>query len=109
MGIKLIFRHLLSMLLKVLVVVGKRSGGWVRPTFAALALLCMWFSCYGQSPKCGETTGFVLNPDKPSVYLEFEQFGRADDWGSYRLGEPMKKPDIKKGDDVWLRLFNNSC
>ena len=68
--------------------------------FAAVAL---------SQPKCDAQTGYSVNPDKPSIYIEFEQLGKADEWGSYRLGEPMKKPEITKGDDVWLRLYNNSC
>jgi hypothetical protein len=76
-------------------------------------VLLLFLACavtiVAQQPNCGETTGFSLNPEKPSIYIEFEQFGKADDWGGYKLGEPMKKPDIKKGDDIWLRLRNNSC
>lgn len=75
-----------------------------------IALICIFVSnVLPQQAKCDEETGYRLNTDKPTIYIDFEQFGKASDWGSYRLGEPMKKPDIKKGNDIWLRLYNNSC
>lgn len=76
---------------------------------ALISILILNVVCLAQKPKCDEETGFALDANKPTVYLEFVQFGKASDWGSYKLGEPMKKPDIKKGDDIWLRLNNNSC
>ena len=81
----------------------------MQSTVTILFVLFFTFTGIAQTDKCGEATGYVLNVDKPSVYIEFEQFGKADDWGTYRLGEQMKKPEIKKGNDVWLRLYNNSC
>jgi hypothetical protein len=76
---------------------------------AILLFLVSEISIVAQQPACNERTGYALNPEKPSIYIEFEQFGKADDWGNYRLSEPIKRPEIKKGDDVWLRLYNNSC
>jgi hypothetical protein len=74
-----------------------------------LSILLLNLASVAQTMKCVEDTGYALDPKKPTVYLEFEQFGKAGDWGSYKLGEPMKRPEIKKGEDVWLRLYNNSC
>ena len=81
----------------------------MRPLTFVLTVIFFAAGCFAQAEKCGESTGYVFGRTKPSVFVEFEQFGKADDWGSYHLGEPMKKPDIKKGDDIWLRLYNNSC
>jgi hypothetical protein len=58
---------------------------------------------------CDQPNTFVINKEKPSVYIEFEQFGKADDWGNAKLGEVSQKPKIEKGKDIWLRLYNNSC
>lgn len=74
-----------------------------------ILILVLSIACISQTVKCDEQTGFVLNSEKPSVYIEFEQFGKADDWGNARLAEINIKPAIKKGNDVWLRLYNNSC
>ena len=45
----------------------------------------------------------------PSIYLTFEQFGKATDWKQAKLGEWSDKSAIQRGDDVWLRLHNNGC
>ena len=58
---------------------------------------------------CERPNTFVINKDKPSVYIEFEQFGKADNWGNAKLGEVSQEPKIQKGKDIWLRLYNNSC
>jgi len=72
-------------------------------------LLFLSLNLIAQSKPCDASTGYVIDTEKPSVYIEFEQFGKADDWQSSRLGEVSKKPEIKNGNDVWLRLYNNSC
>jgi len=67
-------------------------------------------SMFAQRPAvCEQPNTYVIDKLKPSVYLEFEQFGKADGWGSAKLGEVSQKPRIQKGKDVWLRLYNNSC
>ncbi len=58
---------------------------------------------------CDESTNFLIDIEKPSVYLNFEQFGKATDWKQSKLGEWSDKSKIQKGGDVWLRLHNNSC
>lgn len=58
---------------------------------------------------CDETTNYLINKEMPGVYLTFEQFGKATDWKQAKLGEWSDKSAIQKGDDVWLRLHNNSC
>lgn len=45
----------------------------------------------------------------PSVYLTFEQFGKTTSWTQSKIGEWSDKSKIEKGNDVWLRLYNNSC
>ncbi len=62
-----------------------------------------------QKNVCDETTNFLIDKEMPSVYLTFEQFGKATDWTQAKLGEWSDKSKIKKGDDIWLRLHNNSC
>ena len=72
-------------------------------------LFLLSLNIVAQSKTCDASTGYVLNTEKPSVYIEFEQFGKADDWQSSRLGEVSNKPEIRSGNDVWLRFYNNSC
>ena len=62
-----------------------------------------------QKPICDETTNYLIDKEMPSVYLTFEQFGKATDWKQAKLGEWSDKSAIQKGDDIWLRLHNNSC
>lgn len=62
-----------------------------------------------QSVVCDSSTNFLLNKEMPSVYLNFEQFGKAGDWRQSKLGEWSDKSKIEKGDDIWLRFYNNSC
>jgi len=58
---------------------------------------------------CEQPNTYVIDKEKPSVYLEFEQFGKADDWANSKIGAVSQKPKIEKGKDIWLRLYNNSC
>lgn len=58
---------------------------------------------------CNETANYLIDKEMPSVYLTFEQFGRATDWKQAKPGEWSDKSAIQKGDDIWLRLHNNSC
>src|SRR2546423_554526 len=48
--------------------------------------------------------------DKPTVYLTFERFGKAIDPSRSRIAETQvaTSESKKKGDDVWLRLHNNT-
>lgn len=62
-----------------------------------------------QKPICDETTNYLIDKEMPSVYLTFEQFGKATDWKKARLGEWSDKSAIQKGNDIWLSLHNNSC
>lgn len=65
---------------------------------------------FGQTSKaCEQPNAILIDKEKPSVYLEFEQFGKAEDWKASKLGEASEKPKIEKGNDIWLRLHNNSC
>jgi hypothetical protein len=79
----------------------------ITVTISLLSLLAL--NAFTQTKPCEQSTGYVIDKDKPSVYIDFEQFGKADDWQSSRLGEVSNKPKIMKGNDVWLRLYNNSC
>jgi hypothetical protein len=58
---------------------------------------------------CDESTNFLLDKEMPSVYLTFERFGKAGSWTQSKIGEWSDKSKIEKGDDIWLRLHNNSC
>lgn len=66
-------------------------------------------SAFAQSRKCDEMSGFVLDSKNPSIYINFERFGKASDWKESKLGEWSDKSAIKDGNDVWLRIHNNSC
>jgi hypothetical protein len=83
----------------------------IKP-FVALGILFVGFvlTTHAQIPKvCEQPNTYFIDSQKPSVYLEFEQFGKANDWLQSRLGEVSEKPKIEKGKDIWLRLYNNSC
>ena len=58
---------------------------------------------------CDETTNYLIDKEMPGVYLTFERFGKATDWRQSKIGEWSDKSAIQKGDDIWLRLHNNSC
>lgn len=62
-----------------------------------------------QKATCDETTNYLIDKDMPSVYINFEQFGKATIWTQSKIGEWSDKSKIEKGKDVWLRLHNNSC
>ncbi len=63
-----------------------------------------------QKGVCENTKDYRLDKNNPTVYLTFERFGKAkDDWKQSKLGEWSDKSKIEKGNDVWLRLHNNSC
>jgi hypothetical protein len=62
-----------------------------------------------QKVVCDETTNFSIDKQMPSIYLTFERFGKATSWTQSKIGEWSDKSKIEKGDDVWLRLHNNSC
>ena len=62
-----------------------------------------------QKATCDETTNYLIDKEMPSVYLTFEQFGKATSWTQSKIGEWSDKSKIEKGEDVWLRLHNNSC
>jgi len=82
-----------------------------KKTLIALGFgLFFAFHVFSQVPKvCEKPNTYVIDSEKPSVYLEFEQFGNADGWGNAKLAEISQKPKIEKGSDIWLRLYNNSC
>jgi hypothetical protein len=81
----------------------------MKVPFLFLTLVLCFLKMPAQVENCGEATGFVIDKDKPSVYLTFEQFGEANDWKESKIGDWSGKLPIKKGTDVWLRLHNNSC
>jgi len=65
---------------------------------AVFVVFCS-LSEFAQTRTCDETTDFVLDKEKPSVYLTFEKFGKALDWKESKLGQWSDKSNIKKGDD----------
>src|SRR2546423_10515533 len=78
-------------------------------TFAILVTLsAAGFSQTAQP--CGASKDVRIEKDKPGVYLSFERFGKAINPLDARLMEPSNTDKSKKkGDDVWLRLHNNTC
>ncbi len=63
-----------------------------------------------QKGVCENIKDYRLDKNNPTVYLTFERFGKAKgDWRQSKLGEWSDKSKIEKGNDVWLRLHNNSC
>ncbi len=60
---------------------------------------------YGQQqPVCDVGSEYLIDSRWPSVFLEFERFGK---WKP-TVGSDGE-PTIEKGSEVWLRLRNNSC
>lgn len=79
-------------------------------TFLGILLVGCVSGANSQVPKpCEQPNTYLIDKEKPSVYIEFEQFGKGTDWTQSRLGEVSEKIKIEKGKDVWLRLYNNSC
>jgi len=63
-----------------------------------------------QTQPCNASKDVRIVKDKPTIYLSFERFGKATNPLDSKLFEPTTKSKSKeKGDDVWLRLHNNSC
>ncbi len=81
----------------------------MKALFLFLMLVLCILRVPAQNVNCGKETGFVLVKDMPSVYLSFERFGRANDPQDSKIGDWSGKLPIKNGNDVWLRLTNNSC
>ena len=78
-------------------------------TFIILVALSS-FSFSQQTQPCGTSKDVRIVKNKPTVYLSFERFGKATNPLDAKLFEPTTKLKSKeKGDDVWLRLHNNSC
>src|SRR5712675_1454937 len=50
-----------------------------------------------------------LSKDHPAIYITFERRGKAIDPADFRLAETGDiSKSQEKGDDIWLRLHNNS-
>lgn len=63
---------------------------------------------------CENTKNYRLDEKNPSVYITFERFGKSKgDWQQSKIGDISDKSNdkskIENGNDVWLRLHNNSC
>ncbi len=72
------------------------------------------FTFSQQKSVCENTKDYRLDEKNPSVYITFERFGKANgDWKQSKIGDISDKSNdkskIENGDDVWLRLHNNSC
>jgi hypothetical protein len=88
----------------------------MKKAFLIFILLFVFSALAFSQPKgaCENVKGYRLDEKNPSVYINFERFGKAKgDWKESRIGELNDKSNdkskIEKGDDVWLRLYNNSC
>jgi hypothetical protein len=59
---------------------------------------------------CDASKDARIDKTNPGVYLTFERLGKAINPLDTRLMEPSTTSNTKqKGDDVWLRLHNNTC
>src|ERR1700760_5003316 len=59
---------------------------------------------------CDGSKDVRMDKAHPGVYLSFERLGKALNPLDARLMEPSKTGKSKeKGDDIWLRLHNNTC
>lgn len=68
------------------------------------------FAFSQQTQPCDASKDVRIEKDKPTIYLSFERFGKAVNPLDTRLSEPSNTSKSKeKGDDVWLRLHNNTC
>jgi len=73
---------------------------------ATYVLLTYSLSIIAQQPA---QSAAKLEKDKPSVYVTFERLGKAVDLSKQRMLEEAKKDQKEKGNDVWLRIHNNTC
>ena len=68
------------------------------------------FALSQQTQPCDSSKDVRIEKDKPTVYLSFERLGKAVNPLNTRLSEPSNTSKSKeKGNDVWLRLHNNTC
>ena len=67
--------------------------------------------CFSQSTQnCDPSKDARIEKGKPSVYISFERFAKAINPLETRMIEPSGTGKSKeKGNDVWLRLHNNTC
>ena len=68
-------------------------------------------SAVAQQPtSCGASNDVRLVKDQPTVYLTFERFGKALNLGEQKmLQSDQRGRSQQKGNDVWLRVHNNTC
>lgn len=59
---------------------------------------------------CGSSNDVRIVKDKPTVYATFERFGKALDPNLQKMMQGDQRKKIpEKGNDVWLRIHNNTC
>jgi hypothetical protein len=59
---------------------------------------------------CDASKDARIDKTNPGIYLTFERLGKAINPLDTRLMEPSNTSNTKqKGNDVWLRLHNNTC
>ena len=62
------------------------------------------------APPCDASKDVRIDKNNPGVYLTFERLGKAVNPLNVRMVEPINTSKSKqKGNDVWLRLHNNTC
>src|SRR6266446_3324711 len=81
---------------------------FLPPIIILLAVSTLGFS--QSAPPCDASKDVRIDKNNPGVYLTFERLGKAVNPLDTRLMEPSNGSKAKdKGDDVWLRLHNNTC
>jgi hypothetical protein len=87
---------------------------WYKKTnwlcaFCIVILVAVFVGAQQPTP-CGVSNDVRIVQEKPTVYLTFERFGKALNRGEQKLLQNDQRGiSQQKGDDVWLRVHNNTC
>ena len=75
-----------------------------------LILLAAVFAVAQPPTSCGASNDVRIVKDKPTVYLTFERFGKALNLDEQKMLQSDRRgKSQQKGNDVWLRVHNNTC
>lgn len=75
-----------------------------------LTLLAAASAFAQQPPACAASNDVRIVKENPTVYLTFEKFGKALNLEEQKmLQNDQRGKSQQKGNDVWLRVHNNTC
>ena len=76
----------------------------------ALTLVAAASAIAQPQSSCGTSNDVRIVKENPTVYLTFESFGKALSLGEQKmLQNDQQEKSRQKGNDVWLRVHNNTC